>query len=355
MLEVRIEKRLGQFQLHVDFTARQGVTGLLGASGSGKSMTLKCIAGILRPDEGRIVLDGRVLFDSKLRIDLPPQRRQIGYLFQSYALFPNMTVAQNIAVGVRDRKQRKQRVAELVRTFYLEGMEKQFPRQLSGGQQQRVALARILASEPRVLLLDEPFSALDGYLRWQVELELSDLLKAFPGTALFVSHNRDEVYRQCRDVCVLSEGFSEPMQEVRQLFAAPGTLSSCLISGCKNISRARRVGRTQVFAQDWGVTLDAGREVEADLTHVGVRAHAIRPAGPQDRNLVSCGVERVVDEMFSTVVMLTTPGGDRGYCRLRMELSKQRWQELGAPERLQVCIAPGDLLLLTDKNRDKRT
>ena len=139
-------------------------------------MTLKCIAGIEKPDKGKIVLDGVTLFDSEQHINLPPQKRRVGYLFQQYALFPSMTAEQNIlcALTCSSREDRKEKFAALLRTFRLEGLEKKLPAQLSGGQQQRVALARILASEPQAILLDEPFSALDSYLKW--ELELGELL-----------------------------------------------------------------------------------------------------------------------------------------------------------------------------------
>ena len=151
-------------------------------------MTLKCIAGIEKPDRGTITLDGRVLFDSEKHINLTPQQRRVGYPFQQYALFPNMTAAQNILCVIRtgSRTEKKETLAALLRTFRLEGFEKKLPAQLSGGQQQRVALARILASEPQAILLDEPFSALDSYLKW--ELELGDLLGAFDGPILWVSH-----------------------------------------------------------------------------------------------------------------------------------------------------------------------
>ena len=151
-------------------------------------MTLKCIAGIEKPDRGTITLDGRVLFDSEKHINLTPQQRRVGYPFQQYALFPNMTAAQNILCGIRtgSRAVKKEKLAALLRTFRLEGLEKKLPAQLSGGQQQRVALARILASEPQAILLDEPFSALDSYLKW--ELELGELLGAFDGPILWVSH-----------------------------------------------------------------------------------------------------------------------------------------------------------------------
>ena len=153
-------------------------------------MTLKCIAGIEKPDRGTITLNGRVLFDSEKHINLTPQQRRVGYLFQQYALFPNMTAAQNILCGIRtgSRAEKKETLAALLRPFRLEGLEKKLPAQLSGGQQQRVALARILASEPQAILLDEPFSALDSYLKWELELELGELLGAFDGPILWVSH-----------------------------------------------------------------------------------------------------------------------------------------------------------------------
>lgn len=345
-LEVRIKKRFERFQLDVSFEAGEGLTGLLGSSGCGKSVTLKCIAGLITPDEGRIILDGTVLFDSAKKIDLPPQRRRVGYLFQHYALFPNMTVEQNIAAGMRERSGRNERVSALVQAFRLEGQERKYPRMLSGGQQQRAALARILASEPAALLLDEPFSALDSYLKWQVELELSDRLALFPGPAVFVTHAREEVYRLCGQVCVLDRGRSEPVQGVRELFDAPATLSSCLLTGCKNVSRARPAQDGRVEAVDWGVTLEVGRELPQGLTHVGIRSHHINFRPMPGETMVPCKVERVVDDVFSTVVMLSTPGGRESSSLLRMELDKEDWAALDRPEELSVGIPPRSLMLL---------
>ena len=347
-LFVDVHKDFGAFKLDVSFETESGqITGLLGASGCGKSMTLRCIAGIEKPDRGRIVLDDRVLFDSEQHIDLPPQKRRVGYLFQNYALFPNMTVAQNIAVGVRNKKARQETVERLIGTLCLEGQEKKYPRQLSGGQQQRVALARILASAPEVLLLDEPFSALDSYLKWQVELELSDLLSSFPGPVLFVTHNRDEVQRLCQQVCVLDQGKSQAVLPVHELFEAPRTLSACLLSGCKNISRARVTADGKVEALDWGVTLDSERPLPEGLSHIGMRAHYIRPVDGPGPNRLPCRVERVVENVFSTVVMLSTPGGIQGFSRLRIELEKGRWPELAGKDPLWLELPAGDLLLLT--------
>ena len=220
-LSVDIRKQLGDFSLDVSFKAENPAEtlALLGASGCGKSMALKCVAGVERPDEGRIVLNGRVLYDSAARVNVPAQRRHVGYLFQSYALFPAMTVLDNVLVGARGatRAERLAMAARQIRAFRLEGLEGRRPAELSGGQQQRCALARIMASEPELLLLDEPFSALDGYLRWQLELELADTLRAFPGGVVFVTHSRDEVYRMCDRVCVLRTAGA----------AAPSPRASC--------------------------------------------------------------------------------------------------------------------------------
>ena len=216
-LEVEIQKQLGTFRLEVSFRTGRETLALLGASGCGKSVTLKCIAGILTPDTGRICLDGVSLFDSAAGINLPPQRRNVGYLFQQYALFPHMTVRQNIAVAVREKVRRREAVPDLLRRFQLEEVADLRPGQLSGGQQQRCALARILASEPRAILLDEPFSALDSYLKLQLETELTGALESFPGLVLWVSHDLGEVYRSCRQVCVMDQGRSQPVQTLEGL------------------------------------------------------------------------------------------------------------------------------------------
>lgn len=231
-LSVSVKKDYGNFRLNARFEAGNEALALLGASGCGKSLTLRCVAGIERPDEGRIVLDGRVLFDSRAGVDLPPRQRRVGYLFQQYALFPNMTALQNIAVGARVpregaggiRKKRRDAAMEYIERLHLKGLERKYPSQLSGGQQQRVALARILASEPEAILLDEPFSALDSYLKWQLELELADTLSLFPGTLLWVSHDRSEVVRNCSRVCVMETGEVDPPVSVSDFLGAPRTL-----------------------------------------------------------------------------------------------------------------------------------
>ena len=380
-LQVDVRKSFGPtFALDVSFEveAADETLALLGPSGCGKSMTLKCIAGIVTPDEGRIVLNGRVLFDSAAGVNLRPQERRVGYLFQNYALFPNMTVEQNIAVGVlgKGKEERAQTVARQVAAFRLDGLQKKRPAQLSGGQQQRVALARIMASEPELLLLDEPFSALDGYLRWQLELELTDTLRAFPGGTVYVSHNRDEVYRMCDSVCVISQGRSEQKLSVPELFATPTSLPAALISGCKNVSRARVLGAAGgkkgdaacgvaadavLACEEWGVELRTSLPVPADVAFVGLRAHyfTVEAAGKKGEgpaagdallsnaaaaasdpaaaaNRIPCAVDRVIDSTFSTIVMLRTPAGGL----LRYECGKGEWAALGNSAQVTLGIAP---------------
>lgn len=198
MLEVKIYKKLAEFDLDASFQVNDNILGLMGASGSGKSMTLKCIAGIETPDQGRIVLNGRVLFDSEKKINVPIQKRNVGYMFQNYALFPNMNVYENISVGLRARKVKDvdivvQKVMQQFRVFELAS---RYPKQLSGGQRQRVALARLMAYEPDVLLLDEPFSALDEDLKEDLLQELKSELQ-ISKPVIFVSHDKEEVNELC--------------------------------------------------------------------------------------------------------------------------------------------------------------
>ena len=186
-LEVKIKKKLKEFTLESELHVETGCTGLMGPSGSGKSITLKCIAGVQTADSGRIILDGRVLYDSEKKINLSPQKRKIGYLFQGYALFPNMTIEDEI----------KQKANDMMKRFHIEELAKRYPRQISGGQKQRTALARMLACEPEVILMDEPFSALDEYLREQMQDELSNMLTMLNKPAILVSHSSKEVENLC--------------------------------------------------------------------------------------------------------------------------------------------------------------
>lgn len=219
-LEVKIQKRLKEFQLEASFSVGNECVGLMGPSGSGKSMTLKCIAGIEQPDSGEIILNKNPLFDSSKKIDFPPQKRKIGYLFQGYALFPNMTVEENIQCGLKAKKlaklDRARRTEEMMEKFRIKELAKRYPRQLSGGQKQRTALARLMAYGPDVILLDEPFSALDEALRDELQQELFHMLAEYQKPSILVSHDLREIRRLCKKHYTIKEGRIQPNTDSAQ-------------------------------------------------------------------------------------------------------------------------------------------
>ena len=343
-LSVKIRKQLSGFCLDVDFRAEDGVTCLLGASGCGKSMTLKCIAGIEKPDEGVIELDGRVLFDSRRKIDLPPQKRRVGYLFLNYALFPNMTVRQNILCGLcreKDARRREERLGEMLRLMRLEARADQKPGRLSGGEQQRAALARILVSDPQVLLLDEPFSALDGHLKDSLKIELRDLLAGFGREVLMVTHDRSEAYNMSREIAVMDRGRLLTVKPTKELFADPGSVQAAILTGCKNIERAVRLGEHEVEVPAWGLRLETKEPVREGLCAIGIRAHYFSPAAPRNRFPV-----RFVEEMeepFETTLQFRFAA--------QSETSPAVWWRLAKDRRPQsfpgeLGVAPANILLL---------
>jgi len=343
-LDVSIRKRLRDYELSVDFAVKNEVFALLGASGCGKSMTLKCIAGIERPDEGRIVLNGRTLFDSKAGINLPPQRRRVGYLFQNYALFPNMTIAENILFGaVGSEAEKRAKMQDSLKRFDLQGLEDAYPSELSGGQQQRAAFARVLSSAAELLLLDEPFSALDSFLKWQMELELMDLLQSYDDAAILVSHDRNEVYRLASRIGVMNRGHLEAMSGRHELFHQPQTLAATLLTGCKNVSSARREGEKTLRAEEWDLSLQATDEVPAGLKYVGLRAHFLAYRQGPGENTFRMEVMKVIEDTFSYLVMVRR-AESRGK-PIRWEVDKDFWQSVAGRE-LYLYFPPEQLILL---------
>ena len=338
---VDIEKDLGAFRLKAKFEAENETLALLGPSGCGKSMTLRCIAGIETPDRGRIVLDGVTLFDSEQKINLNPQQRRTGLMFQNYALFPNMTVLQNLRAGARrekDPQKRQAMIAAILERFGLTELANRYPRQLSGGQQQRVALARMLVSDPGILLLDEPFSALDSHLRFRMEQEVRQVIRDFGKTVLLVSHDRDEVYRMSDSIAIMDSGEIQVTGSRRDVFADPRTRKGAILTGCKNISAIRRLEDGRVWAADWGMALDLP-DLPPEITAVGVRMKSIRHG--EGENTIRCPVTEVIENPFSYTVMLGTP------VPLGWELLKTEWEAIQAPE-ITIHIPREAILLLRD-------
>ena len=307
-ITVDIEKNFKGFHLKTAFSSSTSATGILGASGSGKSMTLRCIAGIEKPDRGKIVINGRTVFDSAQKINLKPQERRIGYLFQNYALFPTMSVRENIGCGYRGEKAEKEkRIEDFIERYHLEGLENRLPSQLSGGQQQRVALARMMIGDPEAILLDEPFSALDGYLKDVLQKDMKEFLNQYQGDMLMVTHSRDEAFRFCNELMLLQEGRTLTFGNTRQLFEQPRLVEAARLTGCKNSSRIKKLGDYQVFAVDWGVTLRTSHKVEDDMTHIAIRGHWMQPAQEAGENCVVFEAAEYVETTFEHQYLVKSP------------------------------------------------
>lgn len=349
-LQVRIKKKLSNFVLDVDFEVNDEIFALLGASGCGKSMTLKCIAGIESPDEGFIILNGRVLFDSKKKINLPPQKRKVGYLFQDYALFPNMTVLQNIMAGMGKRPQLSL-AEEYLKKFHLEELKNQYPSKISGGQKQRVAMARMLAAAPEVILLDEPFSALDSHLKWNIEQQMRELLTQVNKPTLFVSHDRDEVYRNCTMISCINQGRMEVVESVKEFFQNPKTKTAAALSGCKNISdiKVEKISETyiQLQALDWkhSLRLDRAKNpveyekiISGEIEAIGIRAHYLKPVYEDKEtdikeNILKVCQQQVIEDSFEWTVMFKV-NSDGGW--IQWKTPKQQNDNLNLPCCFQI-------------------
>ena len=288
LLKVDIQKKLKEFDLKIDFELKKGCLGILGPSGCGKSMTLKSIAGIVDPDCGVVSLTTdkeTIYYDSNKKINLKPQDRKVGYLFQNYALFPNMTVEENVAC-VLSKDDDKSIVSDMIKRFHLEGLEKRYPRQLSGGQQQRVALARIIAYGPDVILLDEPFSAMDTVLREKLRIELINLLDNFEGLSILVTHDRDEAFQFCDELLVLDKGEIIAKGTTYEIFENPRNVQVAKLTGLKNISKIEMIDDYHLKALDWDVEFEVAKKISPNITHIGIRAHDFHPSRKDDVNVV---------------------------------------------------------------------
>lgn len=352
-LFVDIKKRLKGFSLNVSFETNGNYLGILGASGSGKSMTLKCIAGIETPDEGRIVINGKVLFDSEKKINLKPQERNIGYLFQNYALFPNMTVEENIGIGLLDsKKEKEEKVNEMIKAFHLQGLEKKYPSQLSGGQQQRVAMARCIIYKPDILMLDEPFSALDSYLKEELHTEVLELLNLYNGEVLMVTHSRDEVYKFCKNIVIIDKGNSILLGNTKEIFKEPKLLEVAKLTGCKNISKCEILSSHSLYAVDWDIILEIEKTVPENINYVGIRANNFKIidsiSEKNEKNIIECNIHKIVEGVFEYNIMFKNKNIKKEIDNslILYKVKKDEWENIKDKENIYFKIPEDAILFL---------
>ncbi len=224
-LSVKVNKIVNGFSLDVEWTIDNEFAVLFGCSGAGKSLTLQMIAGLLLPDRGFIHLNERTFFDSASGRNLPPQKRSCGYVFQDLALFPHMTIRENILYGAHglSKVEREQQAATMIEKFKIAGLENKYPSEISGGQKQRVALARALIRKPEVLLLDEPFSALDNLLRAEMQLFLKEIRREFPIPIVFVTHDVLEAYSMADKIIIYANGSVAQSGTPKDVFTNPSS------------------------------------------------------------------------------------------------------------------------------------
>jgi molybdate transport system permease protein len=355
-LEMDITRPLDSFTLHIQLRAARGAVGLLGASGAGKSMTLRLIAGVASAAKGRIALNGTVLYDSEAHINLPPAQRRIGIVFQDYALFPHMTVAENISFGLHalPPAERDRRVQHQLARMGIAHLAHRYPGEISGGERQRTAIARSMAIEPAALLLDEPFAALDPHLRRQLEGQLREALTAYNGPVLFVTHDMEEAFRFCTDLLVLDRGHVIASGPRQQLFDAPPTVTAARLTGCKNIARAQLIPtQTQRIAvPEWQCELALNTVPPTGLTHIGYRSHHLRFAPPQDApNVFPCWVVETSEaphEMTLYLRLHAAPATGDPH-PIQADIPKDQWRTLSAlPQPWRVQLDPERILLLEE-------
>lgn len=299
-LVVKIKKKFESFSLDVDFTINSKNASLLGASGSGKSLTMKCIAGLIKPDSGYIELNGRVLFDSENKINIPPQNRKVGYMFQNYKLFPNMNVEKNILMAlnhVKDKKAKADLIDKYLNMFNIKHLENKYPDQLSGGEAQRVALARIIASEPEILLFDEPFSALDEFNRSKVMMETKKFIDEYSYQSILVTHNYDEAFILSQYTILLSNGNIIVHEEIKNIYENPKKVEVAILTGCQNYSKISR-NNDSLLLEGWGI--EVKKEVKETTKFLALRDTSFSFKGA---NKYPIKVEEILESSSSKIIL----------------------------------------------------
>jgi len=336
MLKVDIVKTLSEFDLHVAFDIGREILVLFGPSGAGKSLTLNCVAGLVRPDSGLIELREQTLYRSPSH-HVSLHKRGIGVVFQGYALFPHLTVAQNLAYGLRYSRKNGGSVPDMLRRLDLETLAKRYPHQLSGGQQQRVALGRALIIQPQLLLLDEPFAALDKGIREQLQRDVAALQQELGLTVIYVTHNLEDAFALGDKLAVMQAGKICQIGPIKEVFSRPKNRSVAKITGVKNIWEGEVLESTIA-----GLHLRWGRhiiELPPANYRVGQRiifyirpedVKLIRPDKPLTDvvryNLIEGVIENIVDRGVAISMTVFNPGAPEA---IHVRFPPRSYQDLG--------------------------
>lgn len=359
MLEIKIKRKLSGFDLDVELDVDREILAIIGPSGSGKTMTLLCIAGLIRPHHGHVKLNGKVLFDSQRDIDVPANRRRVGFVFQNYALFPHLTVRQNIGYGLGAKfgEEGKRRIEQLLETMNIQGLGDRYPRQISSGQQQRVAIARALAPDPEVLLFDEPFSALDTVRKDRLELELLDLQKVFRGDILFVTHDTGQGYRLGSRIAVYEAGKIVQCDRRENVISCPINRNVAKLTGTKNLMDGKIVEATadglRVSVAELGgivraVTKDTASFQIGSSVVIGIRPEYIMiDDHPRPENSFLFSVNRIVSDVATFNCHCRKPEIP-GTHYIDVSLSRSQFPVPLAGGQYYLHFPPEHLALITD-------
>jgi molybdate transport system ATP-binding protein len=358
-LKVDIQRALPGFKLDVHFTLNHDIMAVLGPSGAGKTMTLQCIAGLIQPDKGHIELNGQTLFDSARAVNLPPQRRRVGFVFQNYALFPHLTVLQNVSYGIEHlpKAEVRAKAGQLMETMHVSQLSHRYPRQLSAGQQQRVAIARALATDPDVLLLDEPFSALDTQLKERLELELLALQQSYRGSMLLVTHDLSEGYKLGTAAAIFQGGRIVQCGSREEVFGRPADRNVARLTGVRNLMEGT-VSRTEggyvyVLVTAWGselkvrngfgLTLAPGQRVV-----VGIRPEYIRLTGETGQNVFPSVIMQLAEGIASIAYRFRVESDTQAKHYINATISKSAALCLHKDEVCLLFLPPEDLILIIE-------
>ncbi|MCL2149561.1 MAG: ABC transporter ATP-binding protein [Dehalococcoidia bacterium] len=358
MLKAIIKRSLPGFKLDVELSTNRDLLVVLGPSGSGKTMTLQCIAGLCRPDEGYIELNNRVLFDSAKGVNIPPGKRKVGFVFQNYALFPHLSVVDNIAYGIRNlpTTEATEKIKNLLALLHLEQLGDRLPRQLSAGQQQRVAIARALAPEPEIILLDEPFSALDTQLRERLELELLTLYDGFNGSMVLVTHDLTEGYRLGSRVAVFQSGNIIQHDSKEAIFGEPVNRTVARLTGVRNqmdgVVKSATNGNAEIYVPAWDayltVTVRRLPVIPGQRIVLGIRPEFIELAQKAGENVFSVTVLQAVESIAVTSCRFRLRQDTQGRHPLSATLAKSQIRDLRDGEECLIYLPPKQLIIMNE-------